>query len=257
MLTRCFPARGEDGEVDSHRRRGGWSVAVLALYARCAGFYAGGRQGVARGGTCAASVCGGFSVAVLARRELRWLVRLRSPRCGARRHVCCLDRRRPVGRLARSTRAALASTLAVATVWREAARVLPRSAAAFPSPCSLYAGCAGLYARGRHGVARGGTYICCLDQRRPVGRRARSTRAALASTLAVATVWREAARICCLDRRRPAGRLARSTRAAQASTLAIATLWRERLFVRGRLESPRLINWKPRRWLPRGSPSWT
>ena len=50
--------------------------------------------------------------------------------------------------------AALASTLADATVWREAARVLPRSAAAWPSPCSLYAGCAGIYAGGRHGVAR-------------------------------------------------------------------------------------------------------
>jgi hypothetical protein len=43
------------------------------------------------------------------------------------------------------------------TVWREAARVLPRVAAAEPSPCSLDAGCAGFYAGARHGVARGGT----------------------------------------------------------------------------------------------------
>ena len=187
MLTRCFPARGEDGEVDSHRRRGGWSVAVLALYARCAGFYAGGRQGVARGGTCAALIGGGLSVAVRALRELRWLLRRRSPRCGARRHVCCLDRRRLFRRRARSTRAALACTLAVATVWREAARVLPRSAAACRSPCSLYAGCAGMYARGRHGVARGGTCAASIGGGLSVAvgapSDARLTRAAQASTL--------------------------------------------------------------------------
>ena len=58
---------------------------------------------------------------------------------------------------ARSTRAALASTLARTTVWQEAARVLPRVAAAEPSPRSLDAGCAGFYAGARHGVARGGT----------------------------------------------------------------------------------------------------
>eukprot|EP00964_Phaeocystis_antarctica_P066367 scaffold40092_cov57-Phaeocystis_antarctica.AAC.2 len=32
-------------------------------------------------------------------------------------------------------------------------------AAAWPSPCSLYAGCAGSYAGARHGVARGGTCL--------------------------------------------------------------------------------------------------
>ena len=133
-----------------------------SLDAGCAGFYACDRHGVARGGTYAALIGGGLSVAVLARRGLRWLVRLRSPRCGARRHVCCLDRRRPVGRRARSTRAALACTLAVATMWREAARMLPRSAAAFRSSCSLYAGCAGFYACDRHDVARGGTYAALI-----------------------------------------------------------------------------------------------
>ena len=97
------------------------------------------------------------AVAVLARRGLRWLLRRRTPQCGARRHMCCLGRRLIGRRRACSTRAALASTLADATVWREAAHVLPRAAAAWPSLCSLYAGCAGFYAGGRHGVARGGT----------------------------------------------------------------------------------------------------
>ena len=132
------------------------------------------------------------------------------------RHVCCFDRRWPVGRRARSTRSALACTLAVATVWREVARMLPRSAAARRSPCLLYAGCAGLYACGRHSVAQGGTCASLTGG---------------GLSVAIGT---------------PSG--ARSTRAAQASTLAIATLWRERLFARGRLESPRLTKWKPRRW---------
>ena len=68
--------------------------------------------------------------------------------------MCCLGRRLLGRRRARSTRAALASTLAVATLWREAARVLPRMTAARSSPCSLCAGCAGFNAGGRHVVAR-------------------------------------------------------------------------------------------------------
>ena len=96
-------------------------LLLCSLDAGCAGFYAGGRHGVARGGACAASGGGCLAVAVLALCGLRWLLRWH------------------------------------ATVWREAARVLPRAAAAWPSLCSLYAGCAGFYAGGRHGVARGGT----------------------------------------------------------------------------------------------------
>ena len=101
-----------------------WREAAAAgppscsLDAGCsAGFYAGARHLVARGGGCGAAV-------VLARRGLqRWLLRWRAPPCGARRRL--RGRRR-----ARSTRAAaLASTLARATLWREAA-------AAGPPPCS-------------------------------------------------------------------------------------------------------------------------
>ena len=57
--------------------------------------------------------------------------------------MCCLGWRQLSRRPARSMRAALASTLARATVWREAARVLPRVAAAELLPCLLDAGCAG------------------------------------------------------------------------------------------------------------------
>ena len=56
-----------------------------SLYVGCAGFNAGGRHVVARGGTCAASDDGGSVIAVLALRGLRWLQRWRSPRCGAMR----------------------------------------------------------------------------------------------------------------------------------------------------------------------------
>jgi len=42
-------------------------------------------------------------------------------------------------------------------VWREAARVPPQAAAAWPLLLSLSAGCASFYAGARHGVARGGT----------------------------------------------------------------------------------------------------
>jgi hypothetical protein len=128
-----------------------------SLDAGCAGFYTGARHSVARGGTCAASGGGSWAVAPLARCGLCWLLRWRAPRCGERRHVCCLGWRQLSRHPARSTRAALASTLARATVWREAAHVLPRVVAAEPSPCSLNAGCAGFYAGARHGVARGGT----------------------------------------------------------------------------------------------------
>ena len=140
-----------------------------SLDAGCAGFYAGARHGVARGGTCAASGGGSWAVALLARCGLRWLLCWRAPRCGEgwRQLSCCP---------ARSMWAALASTLARATVWREAACALPRVAAAellpcsldagcaLPRvaaaellPCSLDAGCAGFYAGAHHGVARGGT----------------------------------------------------------------------------------------------------
>ena len=53
-----------------------------------AGFYAGARHGVARGGTCAGSSGGGWAVArALAWRGLRWLPSWRASRCGARSHV--------------------------------------------------------------------------------------------------------------------------------------------------------------------------
>jgi len=84
--------------------------------------------GVARGSTYAALIGGGLSVAVLALRGLRWLVRLRSPQCGARRHVRFLDRRWLVCRHR------------------------------YAVGCSLYAGCAGFYAGDRHVVAR--TPLC-------------------------------------------------------------------------------------------------
>ena len=111
-------------------------------------------------------------------------------------------------------RAALASTLARATVWREAARVLPRVAAAGllpcslevwreaarvlprvvaagPLPCSLDAGCAGFYAGARHGPWREAACVhCCLGWRQLSCRPACSTWAALA----LASVgWHEAA----------------------------------------------------------------
>jgi hypothetical protein len=114
-----------------------------SLDAGCAGFYTGARHSVARGGTCAASGGGSWAVAPLARCGLCWLLRWRAPRCGERRHVCCLGWRQLSRRPARSTRAALASTLARATVWREVARVLPLVVAAELSPCLLDVGCAG------------------------------------------------------------------------------------------------------------------
>jgi len=126
---------------------------VRSMRAGVAGFYAGARHG----GTCAASGGGSWDVALLARCRLRWLLRWRAPRCGERRHVCCLGWRQLDCCHARSMRAALASRLARAMVWRETAHVLPRVAAAGLLQCSLDAGCAGFYAGARHVVARGGT----------------------------------------------------------------------------------------------------
>jgi len=124
--------------------------------AGCAFFYAGARHAVARGGTCVDSGGGGLAVAAPARRGLRWLLRWRASRCGARRHVCRLRRRWLGCRCARSKRVALALTLARVTVWREAARVPPQAAAAWPLLRSLDGGSAGSYAGARHGAARGG-----------------------------------------------------------------------------------------------------
>eukprot|EP00964_Phaeocystis_antarctica_P047888 scaffold27716_cov61-Phaeocystis_antarctica.AAC.1 len=67
-------------------------------------------------------------------------------------------------------------------------------AAAWPSPCPLYAGCGGFYAGARH-CRRKVARACCLGRRRLGRRLARSTRAALASMLARATVWCEVARV--------------------------------------------------------------
>ena len=94
--------------------------------------------------------------AVLAQRRQRWLLRWREPPCGAGRRDCCLGRRLQARCRARLTRAALAFTLALATLWRKAARVLPRAAASVLPLCSLNAGSAGLYAGASHPVARGG-----------------------------------------------------------------------------------------------------
>ena len=80
------------------------------------------------------------------------------------------------------TRAALAFTLARATVWCEVARLCAASGGGGLAvvvlalqglrwllrrrlPCSLYSGCAGFYAGVRHGVARGGTCVHCLGRR--------------------------------------------------------------------------------------------
>jgi len=180
------------------RAAAAWPL-LHALDAGCAGFYAGARLGLARGGTCAASGGGGLAVAALARRGLRQLLCWGASRCGARRHVCCLRRRRLGRRCARSARAALAPGLARVTVCSGAAHVPPQAAAAWPLLRSLGAGCAGFYAGARHGVARGGT------------------RAASGGGLAVAALTRRGLRrllpwrasrcgagqhVCCLRRRR-------------------------------------------------------
>jgi hypothetical protein len=162
-LGRCCSRSARDAPASTLARVTVWreaarvpSQAVSAwpllrsFGAGCAGFYAGARHGVARGGY-------GLAVAALARSGLRRLLRWRASRCGARRHVCCLRWRRLGRCCARSARAAPASTLARATVWREAALVPPRAVTASPLLHSLGAGCADFYAGARHGVARGGT----------------------------------------------------------------------------------------------------
>ena len=162
-LGRCCSRSARDAPASTLARVTVWreaarvpSQAVSAwpllrsFGAGCAGFYAGARHGVARGGD-------GLAVAALARRGLRRLLRWRASRCGARRHVCCLRWRRLGRCCARSARAAPASTLARATVWREAALVPPRAVTASPLLHSLGAGCADFYAGARHGVARGST----------------------------------------------------------------------------------------------------
>ena len=68
--------------------------------------------------------------------------------------MCCQGRRLRDRHRARSTRAALACRPVRATVWREAAHVLPEMAAVGPPSCSLDAGCAGFYANARHGTLR-------------------------------------------------------------------------------------------------------
>ena len=75
-----------DGACDED---GGGCLAVTAylLGVNCAGFYAGARHGLARGGACDDEGGGCLAVTVLARRGLRWLLRWRAPRCGARRRV--------------------------------------------------------------------------------------------------------------------------------------------------------------------------
>jgi hypothetical protein len=190
---------------------------LLSLGAGCAGFYAGARHGVARGGTCAVSGGLGLAVAALVRRGLRWLLRRRASRCGARRlrlGRCC----------ARSERAAPASTLARIALWREAARVLPQVAAAWPLLRSLRAGCAGFYAGARHGVARGGTCAASGGDGFAVAALARRGLRRLLRWRASRCGARR--HMCRLRRRRLGCRCARSARAAPASTLARVTVWR-------------------------------
>jgi len=196
-----------------------------SLNAGSAGFYAGASHPVAR------------AARVLPRRQLQCCCRARLTRaalastlaratlCGARPSVCCLGRRLRGRCCACSTRTVLASTLARATLWRKAARVLLRAAAARSLPCSLDAGSAGFYAGASHPVARAARVLprrqlqCCC--------RARLTRAALASTLARATLCGARPSVCCLGRRLRGRCCACSTRTVLASTLARATLWRK------------------------------
>ena len=103
--------------------------------------------------------------------------------------------------------------------------MLLRAAAARTLPCSLDAGSAGFYAGASHPVARAARVLprrqlqCCC--------RARLTRAALASTLARATLCGARPSVCCLGRRLRGRCCACSTRTVLASTLARATLWRK------------------------------
>jgi len=133
--------------------------------------------------------------AVLAQRRQRWLLRWRELPCGAGRCDCCLARRWLQGPCrARSTRAALASTLALATRWPEAARVLPRAMASRSMPCSLDTGNAG-FLRWREPPCGARRRVCCLGRRLQDRCCARSTQATLASTLVQATLWRGSTRL--------------------------------------------------------------
>jgi len=196
-----------------------------SLSASCAGFYAGARHGVARGGTCAAAGGGSFAVAPLAQRRLLRLLCWRASRCGGGRHMCRLRRRRLGRCCARSTRAAPAPTLARVTVLRGAAHVLPQAAAASLSLRSLSAGCSGFYAGARHGVARGGT---CAGS----GGGGLAVAALARRGLRWLLHWRASRcgarrHVCRLRRQRLGRRCARSTRAAPAPELARITVWRE------------------------------
>ena len=138
--------------------------------------------------------------------------------------------------------------------------MLPQAAAAWPSPHSLDAGCAGFYAGARHGVAQGGTCagsgsggsaVAALARRgqrqllagaRHGVARGGTCAASGGGGLAVAALARRGLRlllrwrasrcgarrhVCCLRLRRLGRRRARSARALQASTLARVTVWRE------------------------------
>jgi hypothetical protein len=181
------------------------------------------------GGTCAGSGGGGLAVAALARRGLRRLLRWRASRCGARRHVCRLGRRRLGRCCARSARAAPASTLARVTVWREAARVPPQAVTAWLLLRSLGPGCAGSYAGARHGVPRGGT---CAGS----GGGGLAVAALARRGLRRLLRWRASRcgarrHVCRLGRRRLGRCCAPSALAAPAPTLARVTVWREAALV--------------------------
>ena len=138
--------------------------------------------------------------------------------------MCSLRRQRSGRHPARSSRSALAPTLARTSIRCEAAHVQPQAAALWPSPCSLVAGCAGSYAartsvrcEAAHvqsqaaalwpspcslvaGCASSyaGAHLCkvrSLRRRRSGRRLARSSRAALAPMLARTSVRCEAARV--------------------------------------------------------------
>jgi hypothetical protein len=199
--------------------------SLQSLSAGCSGFYSGARHGVARDGACAASGGGGLAVAALARRGLRRLLRWRASRCGASWPVRCFGRRRLGRRCARSVQAALASTLARVTVWREVAHLPPQAVTAWPLLRSLDAGCFSFYAGAHHGVARGDTCAASGGGGLAVAALARRGLRRLLR-------WRASScgagrHMCLLGRRRLGRRCGRSARAAPASTLARVTVWRE------------------------------
>merc|ERR1712194_233962 len=126
-------------------RRRCFCPSPCSLVAGGAGSYAGAHHGVVRGCTSVqAQAAVLLPLALLARRGLRWLLRWRAPRCGARLHLCAVSGGGALAhRPARSSRAARAPTLACTTVWCEAAPLCSlRRRCSCPSPCSLVAGCA-------------------------------------------------------------------------------------------------------------------